>query len=96
MALNVIERYIYDMLSARTTLADRGALARHHVASYIISDVLNYFNDHLEDVVSARRAIAVRGDPEDRRMIDVIDEFMSTHALAREDTNAAVARARDR
>ena len=60
------------------------------MAQGIIGDVLNYFVEHIDDVVAARRSIVLRCDLQSLQMLDLLDEFMSNYVKACEQTNAAL------
>ena len=94
MSQFIIERYVYDALNARATLAQDHDEPRRELARGILRDIDIYFADNMDDVLDARARLAERDDPDAREMLAFVDETLAAYADAEKVAQEAIARAR--
>lgn len=93
MSSLIVERYIYDALNARTSIAGPVDEPRRRLALGIIRDIELYCADHMDEVSAAHARLLSRTDDEGREMLAYVETILASFADADRAARAALARA---
>ena len=94
MSSLIVERYIYDALNARASIANAADESRRQLAFGIIRDIELYCADHMNEVFEARARLQSRTDAEASEMLAYIELMLASFANADRVARAALTKAR--
>ncbi len=93
MSSLIVERYIYDALNARASIADTVDEPRRRLAFGIIRDIELYCADHMDEVFEAHSRLKSRTDAEGSAMLAYVETILVAFADADRMARAALANA---
>ncbi len=93
MSSLIVERYIYDALNARASIADTVDEPRRRLALGIIRDIEVYCADHMDEVFEAHARLQSRTDAEGSEMLAYAETLLVSFADADRLARAALVRA---
>lgn len=94
MSSLIVERYIYDALNARASIADMVDESRCRLALGIIRDIEFYRADHMDEVFEAHARLQSRTDAEGSEMLAYVETILVSFADADRTARAALVKAR--